>query len=639
VRNTSAFIGPLTSTFNHHFAVKDLLKSGLTLDDIQGFAGETLQLVEGATAGYLIPYFGLDGAVLTDNQGNASMYRIRLEFPPYHKAAKYTQPSAEELLKHGLPSFIPYLYPCADLPAEVLYCCEGEKKTASLVTHLKLAAFGIAGCHMWKNPAGTGGLHPWILDYLKQRSTTKVIIIPDGDIFKYDICAAYGTFAHALLTAGFQVELLNPPGKIDDLIAAGGLDLSAIPRLTPNQLVQSPGQLAVAYDLAFKRSGPKMDKLIVHQHSSNVMRLLRDHPAFEKIWLNRDTNDLMLGEKPAEPDKTEVDLANHMQHNFGLDKVTPQLVRACMRALSKENERSPMLDFIKAQMWDGTPRLDTWMVDTWGVTDTAYSREVASKWLISACARMDKPGSKVDWMLIVIGPQATGKTSMPGIVFRGHATTMYGESNDKDTHLKLHATLCIGFDELDSFSRKDAEFLKAMITSSEDMFRPPYGATIEKFKRRFTLYGCGNRNEFLQEDSSGHRRYAVIQVNRLLDFARLEAMVPQLWAEAWARYTTQGGDWWEVKGASEEAQQYVMRPVVQDQIESWLAAQTAAKNPFFWIANKLSFTMSDLLMGIDAGRVSIPQQKEIAGILQKLGYSRRSVRVNGEPKKRYILDD
>jgi predicted P-loop ATPase len=149
---------------------------------------------------------------------------------------------------------------------------------------------------------------------------------------------------------------------------------------------------------------------------------------------------------------------------------------------------------------------------------------------------MDKPGSKVDWMFIVVGPQGTGKTSMPGILFPGNYQPLFGDHSDKDLSMILHSHLCIGFDELDSFGRREASTLKAMITVTQDAFRPPYGTTIETHKRRFVLYGCGNRYEFLQHDPSGYRRYAVVEISRILDFRGLEAVRGQLWSEAWSRY-------------------------------------------------------------------------------------------------------
>jgi predicted P-loop ATPase len=337
-----------------------------------------------------------------------------------------------------------------------------------------------------------------------------------------------------------------------------------------------------------------------------------------------------------EPDKTEMDIANHFQHNFGMEKVTSKAIQLCIRSLAKENQASPMLAYIQGVIWDGKERLDTWLTDYWGVNDNLFNREVASKWLISACARMAVPGSKVDWIFIAIGPQGTGKTSMPGILFKGNNTTLYGEHDNKDLHLLLHSALVVGFDELDSFTRKDTSLLKAMITTTEDMFRPPYGASVEVFPRRFTLYGCGNRHEFLQSDPTGQRRYAIVEVPRLLDFKGLEAARDQLWAEAWHRYQQGTTEWWEVKGATENAEKYEIPNVLREQILSVIAANQMAKHASNIVKGEFRFTTSQLLgwMNVAAPQGS-PILREIAAILRGAGYIKTPIRHNGLVQQYY----
>ncbi len=517
---------------NKNFAIDDLARSGLTPDDIYASWPDMMRLSEGALAGYVIPYFGLDGIRLE------VMTRTRMKFPEFSKQQRYTQPSAEQLARKNLPSFLPYIHPLTlELEGDTLVCCEGEKKTVSVLKYLRMPAFGIGGCQMWRDPSGRNTIHPWIRGLAESKGIRKILIVPDGDLFRYDICNAYGTFGHALREQGYDVAILNPPGKIDDLLVGWGKDASvrfgSLPQVVLDELVQSPASLAKRYNLAFKQDDK--GRITVHQHTANIMKLMEEHNAFPRVWRDLDTSRIMVGEKLAEPGLTEMEIANYFQYNLGFDKVHHRIVSSCIESLARKNSRSPMLEWIKSIQWDGSPRLDTWMERLWGVPESTYSREVAAKFLISACARMDRPGTKVDWLLIIIGPQAVGKTSMPGIMFRGLAKILYGEQNHKDLHLIFHSGLCVIFDELDSFGKRESSNLKAMITTNEDSFRPPYGASVEVFPRRFTLYGCGNRHEFLQYDASGYRRYAIVEVDRLLDFAGLESELGQLWAEEWQR--------------------------------------------------------------------------------------------------------
>lgn len=560
---SSGFLGDNTPIYRS-FMEEDLAKSGLKPLHMNGYV--TPMIPKDCDAAYHIPYCDLSGKLIR-------MERTRVRRPEYSKLGKYTQPSGEELGRHGLPAHIPYIHPLTlKLESEVMICAEGEKKTAAIIRYLGIPAFGIGGCQMWRNPDGSGSLHPWIKRLLESRGSKKVLIVPDGDLLRYDICNAYGTFAHAIREAGYEVEMLNPPDKIDDLLTSWespSNSFSDLPRIPLDELVQSHSSLARRYNLAFRQSDKGV--ISVHQTSSNVMKLLEEHPAFPKVWRNLDTNRVHIGDEPATPDLTEMQIANYFQHNLGFEKVNHRMVYPCIQALAKQNQKSPMLEWIKGLKWDGIPRLNHWLTTYWGVTDSPFTQEVASKWLIGACARMDRAGTKVDWMMIVVGPQGTGKTSMPAVIFNGNSLTLYGESNDKDLHMKIHSALVIGFDELDSFGKKESSFLKAMITTSQDHFRPPYGSSVEVFDRRCTLYGCGNRHEFLQSDPSGYRRYAIVEVDRLLDFVGLEAARGQLWAEAWARYS-RGEEFVQVKQASANAEKYVAPNELDDRIAQFLDA-------------------------------------------------------------------
>jgi hypothetical protein len=613
-----------TNELNQEFMLSDLKRSGLDPEDLESYAPSGLPLQEGALAGYVIPYFDLKGNPLTTAGGELIFFRKRMKYPEFSRAQRYTQPSAEQSAKYGLPPFLPYIPPkTLEIQGDTLICCEGEKKTVSVIKYLGLPAFGIGGAQMWRDPSGSGGVHPWIRELAAIRGISKFLIIPDGDVLRYDICAAYGTFANALVQSGYTVEILNPSGKIDDLIQTWGPEARnlffSLPKINPLDLVQSPSSLITRYNLAFKQNEKGVKTL--YQHSSNVTKLMQEHSAFPKIWRNLDTNRVMIGSEEAVPDHTEMQIANYFQHHLGMDKVNKNEVLKVIQYLARENERSPFLEYIKNLQWDGVPRLEDWMIRHWGVSDGAFAREVAKKWLISACARMAKPGTKIDWMLIVIGPQGTGKTSMPAILFKGNYTPIYGDHSDKDFHLLLHSRLCTGIDELDSFGKKETSTLKALITRNEDAFRPPYGASVENFPRRFTLYGCGNRHEFLQHDPSGYRRYAILEVDRLLDFAGLEMEVDQLWAEAWAEYSRGGVRYWEIEGASDNAENFVIANPMEEAIEQWLYSKIDDKIGDGLIDGEIWFTIQMLLGHLDMGKIgpNSSVMRDIQGILHSKG--------------------
>lgn len=611
------------SGLHRSFMDEDLKKSGLKGIHINGICPPALTL-NGAESGYVIPYVGPDGKWAAGPDGKLAMYRIKLKRPAASKDSRYIQPTSDDLIKNGYGPVNPYIHPLTfKLPGDYLVCAEGEKKTVSILRYLGIPAFGIGGYQMWRNPDGTGSVHPWIRQILQRRGFKKVLIVPDGDLLRYDICNGYGTFAHTLRQEGFDVEICKPAGKIDDLFVEWGNNakdcFAAIPRIPIDELVQSKSFLVARYNLAHSKN----DKGVIQvpETTSNVMALLENHPAFPKIWRNTDDNRVYIGEEQATPDLSEMQIANYFQHNLTFAKVTHKMVYSCVQALAKANQRSPFLDYVKNLKWDGIPRLTSWLARSWHVPQSTYLEEVSLKWLVSACARMDKPGTKVDWMLIVVGPQGVGKTSMPSVMFNGNSLTLYGESNDKDLHMKLHSALVIGFDELDSFGKRETSFLKAMITTAQDHFRPPYGASVEVFDRRCTLYGCGNRHEFLQSDPSGYRRYAIVSVDQKLDFQMLEEERDQLWAEAWNLYTSGNVAFWEVTGASEEARKYVapsaLEEMITDYLEKCKANATNVKDGAVYVRYSV---MTDTL------QIRNANPREVAAILRAQGGDQKKCR-------------
>ncbi len=76
------------------------------------------------------------------------------------------------------------------------------------------------------------------------------------------------------------------------------------------------------------------------------------------------------------------------------------------------NRRHPVREYLDGLEWDGTPRLDTWLNVYAGAGDNAYTRAVGAITLIAAVRRVRRPGVKFDTMLVMEGPQGTGKSSL-----------------------------------------------------------------------------------------------------------------------------------------------------------------------------------------------------------------------------------
>lgn len=76
----------------------------------------------------------------------------------------------------------------------------------------------------------------------------------------------------------------------------------------------------------------------------------------------------------------------------------------------------PVKEYLNTLVWDGTPRIDTLLVDYLGAEDSEYVRAVTRKTLVAAIARIYKPGIKFDSILVLNGPQGIGKSTLFSIL-------------------------------------------------------------------------------------------------------------------------------------------------------------------------------------------------------------------------------
>ena len=91
--------------------------------------------------------------------------------------------------------------------------------------------------------------------------------------------------------------------------------------------------------------------------------------------------------------------------------VAPVIVSRSIGAVARDIRIHPVRDYLNSMRWDGTPRLDAWTITHLGAADTPLNRAFGSRWMISAVARIMRPGIKADHMLILEGPQGAKKSS------------------------------------------------------------------------------------------------------------------------------------------------------------------------------------------------------------------------------------
>lgn len=289
------------------------------------------------------------------------------------------------------------------------------------------------------------------------------------------------------------------------------------------------------------------------------------------------------------------------------------VIAACVRSYH------PIRDYLDGLAWDGEGRLNAWLEDLAGVARTAYSQEVGRRWLISAVARVYRPGCKADHVLILEGDQGIGKSSLLRVL----TAPWFGDELDvmgtKDAALQLDGAWVIEIAELDSIRHSDISKAKAFIARTVDRFRPPYGRFVEERPRGCVFAGSVNDAQYLR-DESGARRFWPVRCTGI-DLAGAEATRDQLWAEAAAAYRA-GEAWWlQSEHVVQEARREQESRFQED---AWEEKIRAALDPMVWKASE-PVTVANVLaaIGLDVPKQTRADQMRAAACLRRL--SRRMV--------------
>jgi len=369
-----------------------------------------------------------------------------------------------------------------------------------------------------------------------------------------------------------DIPLDNPDkfSDFNDLFKMKGLDavkerILSVPLPVVKVPKKRPTQDGSWYDTLLVKSMDKdgRDRKL-EENSLNYTTIVKNHPALEGVfawdefhcctmvvkcppWVVAEGGESTFQVHPLdEADERECDywiqgLGYHLKGS--MPKTAAAVQDAALR-----NKMHPARDYFNSLEWDGTPRLDNWLIDYVGCEkdDVDYVRAVGRTWVIAAVKRVYEPGCKFDHMLILEGPQSAGKST----TFKIMAT--FGEGKDQrsyfldtlkinncedpDELMKVSGRLIVEIQEMAGFGKKDNESLKAFITTTEDVYREPYGRKVKDWPRQFVLGGTYNPIAGVFTDPTGLRRYWVVTTGQRIDLEGLRRARAQIWAEAVARY-------------------------------------------------------------------------------------------------------
>ena len=187
--------------------------------------------------------------------------------------------------------------------------------------------------------------------------------------------------------------------------------------------------------------------------------------------------------------------------------------------------------------WDGTPRVDTLLVDYLGAADTPYVRAVTRKELCAAVTRIYHPGTKFDTLLVLIGEQGIGKSTLIARLamdWFSDSLTLTDISDGKAGAEKLQGVWIMEIGEMAGMRKAEQEKLKAFFGRQDDKYRAAFGRRVQSHPRQSVMFGTTNAESGFLRDITGNRRYWPVDVpgtGTKHPWELDQDTVDQIWAE------------------------------------------------------------------------------------------------------------
>lgn len=136
-----------------------------------------------------------------------------------------------------------------------------------------------------------------------------------------------------------------------------------------------------------------------------------------------------------------------------------------------------------------------------------YSYAVGARWMLSAVARIYRPGAKADYCVILEGPQGIKKSTALRTLAGEYFTDELADWGSKDAALQIRGVWIVEISELDSLVRSEIASIKAFMSRSADRFRPPFGKRVVECQRQCVFAGTVNHTEYLRDETGARRSW------------------------------------------------------------------------------------------------------------------------------------
>ena len=278
----------------------------------------------------------------------------------------------------------------------------------------------------------------------------------------------------------------------------------------------------------------------------NLMLIFSNDPQLQPIAFNGLAGRVqILGElpwvrDPSNPFWRQADdsqLIVYLDRRYGV--FSKRNLEAAFGKVVDDRSFHPIREYLEAlPEWDGVERVEKLLCRCLEADDTPYVHAVTRKFFAAAVARVLRPGTKFDNVLVLDGAQGIGKST----IFRElvgddyySETLSLTDMNDKDAAEKLLGNWIVEIGELAGMKKADIEKVKAFISTKDDKYRPPFGHVVESHPRQTVIIATVNGERGYLRDITGNRRFWIVKCRQEEAVKRFEFTPEerdQIWAEA-----------------------------------------------------------------------------------------------------------
>jgi putative DNA primase/helicase len=386
----------------------------------------------------------------------------------------------------------------------------------------------------------------------------------------------------------------------------------------------------------------KQGKIIANL--ANLTLILTEAPKWKGVLAYDEFNARVVikGRPPWEEEASNTPWTDHHETQVRVwfqreGRISPSAgdVGRAVQAAARYNPFHPVRDYYEALVWDGVPRLESWLQRYFHVEDSEYVRAIGPRYPISAVARIYQPGCQVDHTVVLEGPQGKRKSeALRTLAIKDEwFTDRLSHLASKDAILETAGVLLVEIAEMDALTRATSSTIKSFLTRRYDRCRPPYGKHPINLPRQCVFAATINPpvGGYLK-DPTGSRRFWPVACHGVIDRDGLEKVRDQLWAEAVHQYKS-GAPWWletpelEALATAEQAARFV--------VDAW---EELIRE---WLEDRIDVGLSEVLeqaLGLAPEHRTQVAQKRVVSILTNMGFRKCRPRTPKGRQNRYQRD-